>query len=122
MAARSFPSSLARKAEVRDATRSPSIRTRAFMISSAMPSQRYCWSFPGLRSENGRTAIATVVESPADGDDAITGVDHDEELEVVVVRTKRRTNYEEKLKKKTVTSASTESGYDAMERRAEEKG
>jgi len=37
-------------------------------------------------------------------DDAITGVDHDEELEVVVVRTKRRTNYEEKLKKKTRTS------------------
>jgi len=37
-------------------------------------------------------------------DDAITGVDHDEELEVVVVRTKRRTNYEEKLKKKVQTS------------------
>jgi FdhD protein len=37
-------------------------------------------------------------------DDVITGVDHDDELEVVVVRTRRRTNYEEKLKKKTRTS------------------
>jgi FdhD protein len=37
-------------------------------------------------------------------DDVITGVDYDEELEVVVVRTERRTNYEEKLKKKTRTS------------------
>ena len=31
------------------------------MISSAMPSQRYSWSFAGLMSENGSTAIATVV-------------------------------------------------------------
>lgn len=37
-------------------------------------------------------------------DDVITGVDYDEDIEVVVVRTKRRTNYEEKLKKKTRTS------------------
>jgi len=37
-------------------------------------------------------------------DDVITGVDYDDELEVVVVRTERRTNYEEKLKKKTRTS------------------
>lgn len=37
-------------------------------------------------------------------DDEITGIDHDEELELVVVRTKRRTNYEEKLKKKIKTS------------------
>lgn len=37
-------------------------------------------------------------------DDEITGIDHDDELELVVVRTKRRTNYEEKLKKKTKTS------------------
>ncbi len=37
-------------------------------------------------------------------DDEITGVDHDAELEVVVVRTKRATNFEEKLKKKTRTS------------------
>ena len=32
--------------------------------------------------------------------DEITGVDFDEELETVVVRTTRQTNYEEKLKKK----------------------
>lgn len=38
-----------------------------------------------------------------DGED-ITGVDYDEELETVVVRTASRTNYEEKLKKKTRTS------------------
>ncbi len=37
-------------------------------------------------------------------DDVITGIDHDEELAVVVVRTERRTNFEEKLKKKTQTS------------------
>ncbi len=37
-------------------------------------------------------------------DDAVTGIDHDDELGVVVVRTARQTNYEEKLKKKTRTS------------------
>jgi FdhD protein len=36
--------------------------------------------------------------------DAITGIDYDEEIETVVVRTKRRTNYETKLSKKTLTS------------------
>ncbi|MGO8865425.1 MAG: formate dehydrogenase accessory sulfurtransferase FdhD [Alphaproteobacteria bacterium] len=37
-------------------------------------------------------------------DDEIAGIEHDEELELVVVRTKRRTNYEEKLKRKVRTS------------------
>lgn len=37
-------------------------------------------------------------------DDEIEGVDYDEDLEVVVVRTARATNYEEKLKKKIRTS------------------
>ena len=37
-------------------------------------------------------------------DDEITGIDYDEELEIVVVRTKRETDYEEKLKKKVRTS------------------
>jgi FdhD protein len=37
-------------------------------------------------------------------DDVILGVDHDEEVEAVVVRTKRKTDYEEKLRKKTRTS------------------
>jgi FdhD protein len=37
-------------------------------------------------------------------DDVVTGVDFDEELSVVVVRTKRKTNYEKKLKKKVQTS------------------
>src|SRR5688500_18895546 len=37
-------------------------------------------------------------------DDVITGVDYDEELAIVVVRTKRKTNYEKKLKKKVQTS------------------
>jgi FdhD protein len=37
-------------------------------------------------------------------DDVVTGIDHDEDLEVVVVRTERATNYEEKLKKKVRTS------------------
>ena len=33
-------------------------------------------------------------------DDVVTGVDYDEELSVVVVRTKRKTNYEKKLKRR----------------------
>ena len=37
-------------------------------------------------------------------DDVVTGVDYDEELAVVVVRTERATNYEQKLKKKVQTS------------------
>ncbi|WP_085901439.1 formate dehydrogenase accessory sulfurtransferase FdhD [Kiloniella majae] len=37
-------------------------------------------------------------------DDVITAIDVDEELDLVVVRTERETNYEEKLKKKTRTS------------------
>src|SRR6202165_3140213 len=37
-------------------------------------------------------------------DDVVTGIDYDEELAVVVVRTKRKTNYEKKLKKKVQTS------------------
>lgn len=36
--------------------------------------------------------------------DVITGVDYDEELETVVVRTESQTTYEDKLKKKTRTS------------------
>jgi FdhD protein len=36
--------------------------------------------------------------------DRITAVEHDEELDVVVVRTERRTDYEDKLKKKVRTS------------------
>jgi FdhD protein len=37
-------------------------------------------------------------------DDVVTDIDYDEELAVVVVRTKRKTNYEKKLKKKVQTS------------------
>ena len=37
-------------------------------------------------------------------DDRLTGIDYDDDLEVVVVRTERATNYEEKLKKKIRTS------------------
>jgi len=37
-------------------------------------------------------------------DDEVTGIDHDEDLGVVVVRTARKTNYEKKLKKKVQTS------------------
>src|ERR1700760_3513852 len=36
--------------------------------------------------------------------DTVTSVDYDEDLAVVVVRTKRKTNYEKKLKKKVQTS------------------
>lgn len=37
-------------------------------------------------------------------DDEIVDVEHDDDLEVVVVRTSRRTDYEAKLKKRTLTS------------------
>lgn len=37
-------------------------------------------------------------------DDVVTGIDYDEDLAVVVVRTERATNYEQKLKKKVQTS------------------
>ncbi|HEY8382370.1 MAG TPA: formate dehydrogenase accessory sulfurtransferase FdhD [Microvirga sp.] len=37
-------------------------------------------------------------------DDVVTGVDYDEDLSVVVVRTQEQTNFEDKLKKRTQTS------------------
>ena len=37
-------------------------------------------------------------------DDVVTAIDYDDDLETVVVRTKRRTNFERKLRKKTLTS------------------
>ncbi|MGH6815835.1 MAG: formate dehydrogenase accessory sulfurtransferase FdhD [Hyphomicrobiaceae bacterium] len=37
-------------------------------------------------------------------DDEITGIDYEEDISVVVVRTRRQTDYEEKLKKKVQTS------------------
>ena len=37
-------------------------------------------------------------------DDVVTGVDYDDDLSVVVVRTERQTNFENKLKKRTQTS------------------
>jgi len=37
-------------------------------------------------------------------EDEVTGIDYDDDLDVVVVRTVRQTDYEEKLKKKTRTS------------------
>src|ERR1041385_2543386 len=37
-------------------------------------------------------------------DDRIEAIDHDDELGVVVVRTARKTDYEKKLRKKTLTS------------------
>src|SRR5688572_31041095 len=37
-------------------------------------------------------------------DDTITGIDVDMEIDTVVVRTERKTDFEEKLKKKTLTS------------------
>ena len=37
-------------------------------------------------------------------DDVVTGVEHDPDLDVVVVRTERETDYEDKLRRKTLTS------------------
>lgn len=51
-------------------------------------------------------------------DDEIEAIDYDEELEVVVVRTKRETDYEEKLQKKIRTSGCAQGTVfgDLMER------
>jgi FdhD protein len=55
------------------------------------------------------------------GEDTITGIDHDDELGVVVVRTKRKTDYEKKLRKKTLTSGCAQGTVfgDVMEKFAE---
>lgn len=37
-------------------------------------------------------------------DDVVSGVDYDDDLQVAVVRTERHTNYEQKLRKRTLTS------------------
>ena len=37
-------------------------------------------------------------------DDSVTAIDYDEDIETIVVRTKRKTDYEKKLRKKTLTS------------------
>ena len=51
-------------------------------------------------------------------DDQITAIDYDDDVETVVVRTKRRTDYEAKLKKKTLTSGCAQGTVfgDVMER------
>ncbi len=51
-------------------------------------------------------------------DDEITAIDFDEEIETVVVRTKRRTDFEKKLRKKTLTSGCAQGTVfgDVMER------
>ena len=46
------------KEEVRAATRSPFTWVSALMISSAMPSLKYSFSFSALRLTKGRTAMA----------------------------------------------------------------
>ena len=53
--------------------------------------------------------------------DEIIGIDHDEELDVVVVRTVRKTDFEEKLRKKTLTSGCAQGTAfgDVMERFSE---
>jgi FdhD protein len=51
-------------------------------------------------------------------EDRITGIDYDEEIEAVVVRTDRETDFEDKLKKKTLTSGCAQGTVfgDLMER------
>ncbi|MFP6728642.1 MAG: formate dehydrogenase accessory sulfurtransferase FdhD [Alphaproteobacteria bacterium] len=51
-------------------------------------------------------------------DDEITAIDFDEEIETVVVRTKRETDFEDKLRKKTLTSGCAQGTAfgDVMER------
>jgi FdhD protein len=51
-------------------------------------------------------------------DDEITAIEHDDEIETIVVRTKRQTDYEEKLRKKVQTSGCAQGTVfgDLMER------
>ncbi|MEE8273806.1 MAG: formate dehydrogenase accessory sulfurtransferase FdhD [Alphaproteobacteria bacterium] len=51
-------------------------------------------------------------------DDEVTGIDYDDEIDTVVVRTARKTDYEEKLKRKTLTSGCAQGTVfgDVMER------
>jgi FdhD protein len=51
-------------------------------------------------------------------DDILTGIDVDDDLDVVVVRTERKTDFEEKLRKKTLTSGCAQGTAfgDVMER------
>lgn len=51
-------------------------------------------------------------------DDEISGIDYEEDIETIVVRTKRKTDFEEKLKKKTLTSGCAQGTVfgDLMER------
>ncbi|MBE9554923.1 MAG: formate dehydrogenase accessory sulfurtransferase FdhD [Proteobacteria bacterium] len=51
-------------------------------------------------------------------DDEVTAVEYDDDIETVVVRTKRKTDFEEKLKKKTLTSGCAQGTIfgDLMER------
>ena len=51
-------------------------------------------------------------------DDEVTGIDYDDEIDTVVVRTKRKTDFEKKLKKKTLTSGCAQGTVfgDVMER------
>ena len=46
--------------EVRAATRSLGVLASSFSSSSASPSEKYSWDFPGLVSTNGNTAIEGV--------------------------------------------------------------
>ncbi len=57
----------------RAATWRSRMRVRALRISSATPSQKYAWSFSGLRSRNGRTAIEGISSStPHSGSGAVS--------------------------------------------------
>ncbi len=53
--------------DVRPATFRPFTRASAFRISSAMPSEKYSWSFDGLKSANANTAMDGVAAVPAAG-------------------------------------------------------
>ena len=51
-----------------------------------------------------RGRLSAQSEHAARPSDRITGIDYDDELETVVVRTDRETDFEDKLRKKTLTS------------------
>ena len=56
-----------------------------------------------------------------DPNEEITGIDYEEDIETVVVRTEAQTDFEDKLKKKTLTSVVRKGQYSVISWRSSRK-
>ena len=79
-----------------------------FVIAPDPKDPRLTRAVDGVDHDGNPATINVVMERPLtiylNSQEIVTGIDYDDELEVIVVRTARATDYEEKLKKKTRTS------------------